>query len=175
MSGKTTPRRTLRYATVGDMPEGMRRLHEKSAAATVAAHATEGPKAPRVYRPVAPAGSPNDASATGKVARGRPRHVAGEMNKTEAAYAEYLVQLQREGEVLWHRFESVKLKLADRTHLTVDFFVMTKNGDLEAHEVKGFWEEDARVKVKVAAAMYPFRFLAVQRAPGGGWKTEVFS
>lgn len=175
MAGKATPRRALRYATVGDMPEGMRRLHAKSAAAVVAATETIASPAARAYRPVAAAGTQNDANAAGRVARGRPRHVAGEMNKTEAAYAEHLRQLQLEGEVLWHRFESVKLKLAEKTHLTVDFFVMTKNGDLEAHEVKGFWEEDARVKVKVAAAMYPFRFLAVQRAPGGGWKTEVFS
>lgn len=175
MAGKATPRRALRYATVGDMPEGMRRLHAKSAAAVVAATETVASPAARAYRPAAAVSTQNDANAAGKVARGRPRHVAGEMNKTEAAYAEHLRQLQLEGEVLWHRFESVKLKLAEKTHLTVDFFVMTKSGDLEAHEVKGFWEEDARVKVKVAAAMYPFRFLAVQRAPGGGWKTEVFS
>lgn len=173
MAAKGTPRRALRYTSVQDMPEGMRRLHEKAAAA--AAPSTAAPTTTeRAYRPVG-AGGQDGASASGKVARGRPRHVAGEMNKTEAAYAEYLAQLQCDGEIVWHRFESVKLKLAEKTHLTVDFFVMTKSGELEAHEVKGYWEEDARVKVKVAAAMYPFRFLAVQRAPGGGWKTEVFS
>lgn len=170
MLPKKTSSRSLRYATVQDMPEGMRRLVQAGAPA-----AGPTPAPPRAYRPpsaVQPSGSGN---AAGKVARGRPRHVPGEMNKTEEAYAAHLALQLAAGEIAWFRFESVKLKLAEKTHLTIDFFVMTAAGDLEAHEVKGFWEEDARVKVKVAAEMYPFRFLAVQRATGGGWKTEVFS
>ncbi len=169
MPPKKTSSRSLRYATVQDMPDGMRRLVQASAAAAPA------PAEPRAYRPPAAAQASNSGNAVGKVARGRPRHVPGEMNKTEEAYAAHLTLQMVAGEIAWFRFESVKLKLAEKTHLTIDFFVMTAAGDLEAHEVKGFWEEDARVKVKVAAAMYPFRFLAVQRAPGGGWKTEVFS
>jgi len=46
------------------------------------------------------------------------------------------------------------------------------------HEVKGFWQDDARVKIKVAADMYPFRFIAVKpraKKDGGGWQTEAFS
>ncbi|WP_439449788.1 hypothetical protein [Stenotrophomonas sp. ATs4] len=168
MPPKKTSSRSLRYATTQDMPEGMRRLFQVSAAAAPA------PAEPRAYRPPAAAQASNSGNAAGKVARGRPRHVPGEMNKTEEAYAAHLALQLAAGEIAWFRFESVKLKLAEKTHLTIDFFVMTAAGDLEAHEVKGFWEEDARVKVKVAAAMYPFRFLAVQRA-AGGWKTEVFS
>jgi hypothetical protein len=44
-------------------------------------------------------------------------------------------------------------------------------------EVKGHWEEDARVKIKVAASIYPFRFIAVTaraRKDGGGWVLEEF-
>lgn len=172
MAAKTSPRRALRYASAEDMPDGMRRLFEKGGAAA----ATAAPAPSRAYRPSAAAARvAGSGDAAGKVARGRPRHVAGEMNKTEAAYAEHLQQQLRAGAITWFRFEAVKLKLADKTHLTIDFFVMTAAGELEAHEVKGFWEEDARVKVKVAAAMFPFRFLAVQRAEGGGWRTEVFS
>ncbi|CAM4172502.1 hypothetical protein [Stenotrophomonas lactitubi] len=170
MPPKSSPRRALRYATPQDMPEGMRRLFEK-----VPASALEPPAPARAYRPAAVAKSESSGNAAGKVARGRPRHVPGEMNKTEAAYAEYLQQQLHAGAIAWFRFESVKLKLANKTHLTIDFFVMTTAGELEAHEVKGYWEEDARVKVKVAAEMYPFRFLAVQRATDGGWKTEVFA
>jgi hypothetical protein len=51
------------------------------------------------------------------------------------------------------------------------------NGEIELHEVKGFWEGDARVKIKVAAEMYPFRFLAVKaqsKKAGGGWEVETF-
>lgn len=170
MPPKKTSRRSLRYASTQDMPEGMRRLVQGLASTAADALA---PTVLRAYRP--PAQSTGSGNAAGKVARGRPRHVPGEMNKTEEAYAAHLALQMAAGQIAWFRFESVKLKLAEKTHLTIDFFVMTAAGDLEAHEVKGFWEEDARVKVKVAAEMYPFRFMAVQRAPGGGWKTEVFS
>lgn len=45
---------------------------------------------------------------------------------------------------------------------------------MELHEVKGHWEDDARVKIKVAAEQHPwFRFLAV-RARGGVWEIERF-
>lgn len=83
MQPKKTSSRSLRYATVQDMPEGMRRLVQASAPA-----AGPAPAAPRAYRPpsaVQPSGSGN---AAGKVARGRPRHVPGEMNKTEEAYSD---------------------------------------------------------------------------------------
>ena len=176
MVGKSSPKRALRYAKPEDMPEGMRRLYNAGNVASTTAPAA-GSAAARGYRPALSSAQSVTASGsgTGKVARGRPRHVAGVMNKLEAAYDEHLQLLQREGRVVWYRFESVKLKLAKNTHLTVDFFVMNAAGELEAHEVKGHWEEDARVKVKVAAEMFPFRFLAIQRAEDGAWQTEVFN
>ena len=101
----------------------------------------------------------------------------GAMNKTEAAYDQYLKGLHHSGEVLWHKFEAIKLRLADNTFYTCDFAVLPASGVLELHEVKGFWEDDARVKIKVAAALYPFRFVAVKalaKKDGGGWKREEF-
>lgn len=101
----------------------------------------------------------------------------GQMNKTEAAYAEYLKQLQAVGGILWHKFEGVKLRLADNTFYTPDFAVMQADGQLEMHEVKGFWQDDARVKIKVAADMYPFKFVALKpraKKHGGGWEVEEF-
>lgn len=97
----------------------------------------------------------------------------GVMNKTEEAYAQHLELQKNAGVVLWYRFEGIKLRLADNTFYTVDFPLMLSNGELEMHECKGFWRDDARVKIKVAAEMYPFRFKAVQR-DGRGWKEEVF-
>jgi len=99
------------------------------------------------------------------------------MNKTEAAYASHLAARQFAGEVLWFSFEGLKFRLADSTFYTPDFAVMLANGQLEAHEVKGHWQDDARVKIKVAAALFPIQFLAVQALPkrdGGGWKAEAF-
>lgn len=116
-------------------------------------------------------------SATRKLqALGRLK--AGAMNKTEAAYAQHLGLLQAAGEVAWFRFEGLKFRLADNTFYTPDFAVMRADGSLEAHEVKGFWQDDARVKIKVAADLYPLRFIAVTaqaKKDGGGWAEEAFS
>lgn len=102
----------------------------------------------------------------------------GQQNKTELSYEQHLELRKHRGEVAWFKFEGVKLRLADNTFYTCDYFVMLTSGELEAHEVKGFWTDDARVKIKVAADLYPFRFIAItkQKAKdGGGWKFEDFS
>lgn len=96
------------------------------------------------------------------------------MNKTEAAYAEELNVRLLAGEIAWYRFEAVKLRLAKKTFYTPDFMVILADGEVQFHEVKGFWRDDARVKIKVAAEQFPFTFVAVQKAKGGGWKTEYF-
>ena len=101
----------------------------------------------------------------------------GQMNKTENAYSERLKLLQHAGEVVWFKFEGVKLRLADNTFYSPDFAVMLASGELEMHEVKGFWQDDARAKIKIAADLYPFRFIAVKVKPkkdGGGWAVEEF-
>ena len=101
----------------------------------------------------------------------------GQMNKTEQAYGSVLETAKYEGRVLWFKFEGLKFRLADNTFYTPDFAVMLADGQLEAHEVKGFWQDDARAKIKIAADMYPIRFVAVKPKPkkdGGGWETEVF-
>lgn len=102
---------------------------------------------------------------------------AGAMNKTEQAYESLLKLRQQAGEVLWYKFEGLKFRLADNTFYTPDFAVMLASGQIEAHEVKGFWQDDARAKIKIAADMYPFRFIAMSPKPkkdGGGWKEEAF-
>ena len=87
----------------------------------------------------------------------------GGMNKTEAAYFDYLHQRMLLREVIWYAFECLKFRLADNTWYIPDFTVILASGEIELHEVKGFWRDDARVKIKVAAEMYPWRFLAVKR------------
>lgn len=102
---------------------------------------------------------------------------AGQMNKTERAYAERLEYLRSIGAVAWYKFEGVKLRLADNTFYTPDFAVMLADGRMEMHEVKGHWTDDARVKIKVAADMYPFQFVALRaksKRDGGGWEGESF-
>jgi len=101
----------------------------------------------------------------------------GQLNKTEQAYADRLRALELAGQILWHKFEGIKLRLADNTFYTPDFAVMAADGVIEFHEVKGFWLDDARAKIKIAAAMFPFRFFAVKvksKRDGGGWDVEEF-
>ena len=102
----------------------------------------------------------------------------GAMNKGEAAYAAHLGAQKHAGTVLWYRFEGVKLRLADNTFYTPDFAVLGADAVMECHEVKGFWQDDARAKIKIAADLYPFRFKALKvraKKHGGGWEVEDFS
>ena len=102
---------------------------------------------------------------------------SGAMNKTEAAYAQYLEAQKQVGEIQWYGFEAWKFKLADNTFYTPDFMVLPKSGLIEAHEVKGYWIGDARCKIKIAAAQHPVKFIAVKaraKKHGGGWEVEAF-
>lgn len=95
--------------------------------------------------------------------RMKPIIATSKMNGTEARMAQELEIRKRAGEILDYRFEGIKLRLADNTFYTPDFFIVHRD-HFEVMEVKGFWRDDARVKIKVAAQMYPwFRFVAVQR------------
>ena len=112
--------------------------------------------------------------------RARQQPVPGQMNKTEQRYAEYLDLLKNvTGKIVDWRFEPFKLRLAKRTYYTPDFVVVLPDGTIRIIEVKGHWEDDARVKIKVAAETYWwFEFTAVTviaKRDGGGWKEEQFS
>jgi hypothetical protein len=98
---------------------------------------------------------------------------AGQRNKTEAAYEQHLELLKRAGEIIWYCFEGMKFRLADNTFYNPDFIVMRKDGQIEVHEVKGFWMEDARVKIKVAAETFPFKFIAIKLVKKQ-WEYEYF-
>jgi hypothetical protein len=98
-------------------------------------------------------------------------------SQTEARYAALLQTRQAGGEIAQWWFEGLKLRLAHNTFYTADFLVQVRESPLlQLHEVKGgFWRDDARVKIKVAAQQYPcFVFLAVQYI-NGTWKYETFS
>ena len=105
----------------------------------------------------------------------------GERNKTEEAYEhEVLRPAMLRGEILWYAFEPRTLRLAERTTYTPDFGVMLADGSLECHEVKGFWQDDARAKTKIAAELHPFRFVAITREKRNGntkhsnrWKKKM--
>jgi hypothetical protein len=124
-------------------------------------------------------GSTLKATKTRTTAKPRPRPTPGAMNKTEALFETSFIKPKLyTGEFCEYGFESIKLRLAKTTFYTPDFYVVTPN-EIIIYEVKGHWEDDARVKIKVAADKYPcFRFIAVQKKTakeGGGWKFEEFT
>lgn len=105
------------------------------------------------------------------------RRQRGTMNNTEASYAIHLDSLKLAGLVQWYDFESVTFKLGKDCRYTPDFLVMVADGTLECHEVKGFWADDAKVKIKLAAEKFPFKFVAFKKLAkkhGGGWEATEF-
>ena len=99
---------------------------------------------------------------------------AGQMNKTEAAYADHLELLRASGDILWWKFEPARLVLAPRTTYAPDFMVLRKDCQIVFDEVKGHMRDDANVKIKVAASMFPFQFRIVRKAgkAGGMWSIQ---
>lgn len=95
------------------------------------------------------------------------RRAPGTMNKTEARYADVL---RFRADVAWHRYEGITLKLGPDARYTPDFFLMLVDGTLECHETKGFRRDDAMVKLRVAAGMFPFAFRLCEYTSKYGWK-----
>lgn len=116
------------------------------------------------------------------------RRKPGERNKLEAAYEAHLALMKSAGEIVGFHFEGIKLKLADNTFYTPDFLVFSNDGVVEIHDTKGTttkkrtdgstnkapWiEDDAKLKMKIVAEMYPFRCFAVFKTKDG-WMKQQF-
>jgi len=107
--------------------------------------------------------------------RAKVRYVKGVMNANETRYAEVLNE-----QGLQYEFEGITLPLAPRTTLTCDFAVVTADGYLELHEVKGgkkngkyHVEPDAWLKLKMAAAKFPWlKIVVVWWHKDYGWKEQ---
>lgn len=85
------------------------------------------------------------------------------LNKTERSF---LVHLREAHPGNWIGVQCITLKLADDCRYTCDIWERTIGGLLYAYEVKGFFRDDAKVKIKVAARMFPWiRFVVVKRGP----------
>jgi len=100
------------------------------------------------------------------------------MNKTEAKFADYLEAEKHLKRILDWRFEPVKFILAQNikgkrnaTTYTPDFIVITRDC-VGFVEVKGFWRDDAKVKIKVAADMFPWFKWRVVYLKKGEWIFE---
>lgn len=130
-----------------------------------------------------------------RFARGSKKaRVPGEMNKTEARYADHLKALAIAGLVEWWDYEPVTLKLGKDLRYTPDFLVILAGSlEMEFHEVKAgirqkkrdgskeytgkikpyFSDEGAKPKIVMAAEKFPIRF-AVVWENAGGWERKDF-
>lgn len=124
----------------------------------------------------------------GVKAKGRKRKQPGEMNGVEERMFNELTKDRDEGRIAEFAYESHKLRLADKTHYCPDFWILHNDGTIEFREIKAawrdkrtkkyraHWEEDARVKAKVAAEQFPwYKFTAYADVKGKEWIVEEFS
>lgn len=104
------------------------------------------------------------------IALGRNRT---QMNKTEAAHAADLEMRKRAGELREYRWQPLRLKLAPECTYEPDFLVLMADNSIEFHEVKGsFITDDAMVKVKVAANLFPWFVFRLFEYSRRGCKTR---
>lgn len=152
--------------TKEDLAAHYSKLTNKSAAA---------PMSPRIALPPAP------PKAKGYVPAPKG------MNRTEQAYGDHLQRQLRAGTITWWGFEAMTFKLATDTRYTPDFIVMMADASIRCIDTKGtrankatgtstyFAEEDSKIKIKVAAKMFPFfRWSYAFKDKTGEWQEVVF-
>ena len=102
------------------------------------------------------------------------------MNRLEAEYAGHLANLKAAGEIYDWKFHAFTLKIADPPNAkcatwSPDFAVWTNDMVLQFHDTKGFMEDHALVRIKVAASQFPHPvFIVTKKAKkdGGGFEIK---
>lgn len=95
-------------------------------------------------------------------------------NRWERGYWEHLEARRAAGEIVDFRYECMTFKLGHDCRLTPDFMVLMPDGRIELHEIKGRREEDAMVKLRVFATVYPYwpLYIVTKDRPESGWQFE---
>lgn len=87
------------------------------------------------------------------------------LNKTERAYLAFLLRLDD----VWVGVQNLTFKLANDCRFTPDFCAIDQRGKMRCIDVKGFQREDALIKIKVAARLFPFVLFVIVKKNGTGW------
>lgn len=124
-------------------------------------------RSPKDVKPHAAASMPRAGAAIDTfIPHDRLSRDVAHMNGAERAFAAALETLHRVGAIRWWTFEGVRFRIARAKRsafYTPDFVVVDAKGTVIAYEVKGHWEEAAKVRVKVAADRVPWvRFVVVR-------------
>lgn len=97
-------------------------------------------------------------------------------SKLEEDFQLVLLADLQDGKIVWFDYEAIRLRLGDGAYYKPDFVTLEPNGTMYFYEIKGFWREAAKVRIRAAAERYRmFTFFAVSKPRGEGWKHEVFS
>jgi len=115
----------------------------------------------------------------------QPKHRTGRgvrpdnsvMNGLERQYADHLANLKAAGEIYDWKFHAFTLKIADPPNAkcatwSPDFAVWTNDMVLQFMDTKGFMQDHALVRMKIAAAQFPHPIFIVKKKAkkdGGGW------
>lgn len=86
------------------------------------------------------------------------------LNKTEARY---WLWLKCQGD-LWCGCQCITLKFGHDLRFTPDFWAVSHTG-LRAIDVKGFQRDDALVKIRACARIFPWIQFVIAKADGIGW------
>lgn len=107
--------------------------------------------------------------------KSQTRRQIGDMNGLETKYAHWLEGERTAGRIHAWMFEPMALRLGERCSYNPDFLVIFPDGRTEIHETKGHWQDDALVKIKVAANQFPWwQFKAIQWR-SGQWQVREFN
>lgn len=97
-----------------------------------------------------------------------------EGNKLEQAFGLRLLSMLQREEIQWYAYEPIRLRLGEGSWYKPDFGALTKSDSFWLYEIKGFWREAARVRIKVAADRYPFFHFCAVTKKGPVWEFENF-
>lgn len=92
-------------------------------------------------------------------------------SKLEREYASRLQMLLLAGEIKAWWPKPLRLRISNTPQAkgkkqalyTPDFGVLMPDNSYELHETKGFWKEAAWVRIRTAAMIHPFKFVAVYK------------
>jgi hypothetical protein len=111
------------------------------------------------------------ASSIKVAIKAKPSADESKLNKLESAW---LAVLRADITLAWVGVHALTFKIGDDCRYTPDFIALNLDGELITYETKGFMRDDARVKLKVAARMFPFvGFVLVERKAGAWICTEI--
>lgn len=113
---------------------------------------------------------PEVSSICAPAIRMEPTSPEAKLNKLER---EYLAWLKTLGD-RWIGTQCITLQIGFDCRFTPDFWALDERGRLRAIDVKGFQREDALIKIRVAARMYPWVHFVIAKKNRKVWEhTEV--